>query len=53
MRQDKRATVSGAVEISARGYRGPAFSLPKPPGTIRVLLLGGSSVFDMYAKEVA
>ena len=51
MRQRKRATMSGAVEINERGYRGPAFAVPKPPGVIRVVMLGGSSLFDMYAKE--
>jgi lysophospholipase L1-like esterase len=51
VRQRKQATMSGAVEISERGYRGPAFAVPKPPGVIRVVMLGGSSLFDMYAKE--
>ena len=53
MRQRKRATMSGAVEINERGYRGPAFAVPKPPGVIRVLMLGGSSLFDMYVRARA
>jgi hypothetical protein len=49
--QRKRATPSGDVVISPRGYRGHLFAVPKPAGTVRVVMLGGSSLFDMYAKE--
>ncbi len=28
---------------NALGYRGPAVSVPKPPGTIRIVLVGGST----------
>lgn len=49
----RTATVKGPdqtpYEISERGYRGPAFALPKPPGVLRFLVLGGSAVFDQYA----
>ncbi len=51
MVQKKRATPSGYVEISERGYRGRSFEVPKPPGVIRLVVLGGSAAFDMYAKE--
>lgn len=37
--------------INADGYRGPAIARPKPPGEIRVLVLGGSGVFDPNATE--
>lgn len=51
MLQRKHATPSGDVVINPRGYRGQLFAIPKPPGTVRVVMLGGSSLFDMYAKE--
>ncbi len=37
--------------ISASGYRGQAVVVPKPPGVTRVVVVGGSSVFDQYATE--
>ncbi len=37
--------------INARGYRGPDFSIPKPPGAFRILCYGGSSTFDMGQPE--
>lgn len=37
--------------INRRGTRGPEFALPKPPGTVRVVVLGGSAVFDIYSGE--
>jgi hypothetical protein len=49
--QRKHATPSGDVFINPRGYRGRLFAVPKPPGTVRIVMLGGSSLFDMYAKE--
>ena len=33
--------------INLRGYRGPVFAVPKLPETIRVVVYGGSSVFDL------
>ena len=33
--------------ISERGYRGPAFEAQKPEGRIRILVYGGSAVFDV------
>jgi len=51
MLQRKHATPSGDVVINPRGYRGAPFAVPKPPGTTRIVMLGGSSLFDMYAKE--
>ena len=32
--------------INSRGFRGPEPAVPKPPGTFRLLLLGGSTTFD-------
>lgn len=37
--------------INAQGYRGAAVAIPKPPGEVRIVVLGGSSVFDLYATE--
>lgn len=34
-------------EINSHGYRGPEFSWEKPEGTIRILIYGGSFVFDI------
>ena len=39
------------LEINDRGTRGRRFALPKPPGTVRVIVLGGSSAYDVYALE--
>ena len=37
---------NGSVaNINALGFRGPAVSLPKPDGVLRVVLLGGSTTF--------
>jgi lysophospholipase L1-like esterase len=35
-----------AVFISSNGYRGPEFAVRKPPEITRIIVLGGSSVFD-------
>jgi hypothetical protein len=35
--------------ISERGYRGPSFQVPKPRGTVRIVMLGGSSTYDPHA----
>jgi lysophospholipase L1-like esterase len=37
--------------INARGYRGHDFEVPKPPGTVRIVVYGGSAVFDLAAPE--
>ncbi len=33
--------------INSKGYRGPEFSFEKPEGTIRIMVYGGSAVFDI------
>lgn len=40
-----------AIFISANGYRGPAFAVRKPAGTLRIVALGASSVFDGNASD--
>ena len=40
-----------AFRINERGYRGAPIETPKPPGTVRIVVLGGSSVFDINASE--
>jgi len=39
--------------INERGYRGVPITIPKPESTIRIVVLGGSSVFDVNANEGA
>ena len=33
------------ISINSHGFRGPEFEVPKPDGTYRVFVIGGSSVF--------
>jgi len=47
--------------VNTMGFRGPGVAVPKPPGTLRIVLLGGSSTFgwgvddhetiDSYMRE--
>lgn len=37
--------------INAMGFRGAPFSAEKPPGTCRLVVVGGSAVFDLGATE--
>lgn len=37
--------------INRHGYRGPSFDVPKPAGLTRIVVLGGSTVFDKDATE--
>ncbi len=37
--------------INGKGYRGEDFDWQKPRGALRVLVYGGSSVFDIYQNE--
>ena len=37
--------------INSQGYRGKDFTKKKNDGTIRILVFGGSSVFDIYQSE--
>lgn len=39
--------------INEHGYRGASFKLPKPPGVLRIVVLGGSTVFDLNGDEGA
>jgi lysophospholipase L1-like esterase len=39
------------IVINERGYRGAPIAIPKPAGVVRIVVLGGSSVFDIYASE--
>lgn len=40
----------GRIEINALGFRGPEIAMPKPPGTLRIAFLGGSTT---YCAEVS
>jgi lysophospholipase L1-like esterase len=44
-------TARGKYYVNKLGYRGHDFSVEKPAGTIRVMMLGGSSVFDVGALD--
>jgi len=35
-----------SLEINEHGYRGKSFSLEKPAGVVRIVVLGGSAAFD-------
>jgi len=37
--------------INEFGYRGHTFSTPKTPDSQRIVIVGGSAVFDLYATE--
>lgn len=39
------------VTINQRGFRGPPLDVPKPPGTTRIVLLGGSVVYGIGAND--
>lgn len=46
---DKWRMKGAAAEINEKGYRGRDFEIPKPPGTIRIIVYGGSAAFDIRA----
>jgi len=37
--------------INEAGFRGPSFSIPKPEGLTRIIIIGGSAVFDKPAED--
>ncbi|MCA9924430.1 MAG: SGNH/GDSL hydrolase family protein [Anaerolineales bacterium] len=49
--QDKYRDGEINYYINERGYRGENFDVPKPPDTIRVIVLGGSAAFDVLADR--
>ena len=51
--REARAYGLGTVKyyINSNGYRGHGFSVAKPPGVIRIVIYGGSAVFDPYQTE--
>ena len=40
-----------AAYSNSKGYRGPLVALEKPPGTYRILLLGGSTTHGFYVND--
>ncbi len=38
-------------QINSHGYRGPEFSVQKPEGAVRIMVYGGSTVFDAGASN--
>jgi len=53
VRQDREARGPGGevFHLNRLGYRGPMFSVKKPEGTTRIMIYGGSSVFDYRLTE--
>jgi lysophospholipase L1-like esterase len=49
--QEVRDPQGDPVVINSRGFRGPEVVVPKPKGTLRLILLGGSQVFDYEGGE--
>ncbi|MEJ2313167.1 MAG: hypothetical protein P8Y11_12275, partial [Gemmatimonadales bacterium] len=49
--QEKESRWGDRYSINARGYRGDNFVVPKPPGMVRIVVLGGSAAFDIHAAE--
>jgi hypothetical protein len=49
LRAERRKIEIGniAYQINELGYRGPSFEPDKPAGRVRVIMYGGSSVFDI------
>lgn len=39
------------IFINANGFRGPNFDVRKPPGVYRIIVLGGSAVFDQNVYD--
>ncbi len=48
---DHNATKSLTYRINGYGYRGDDFDLDKRPGSCRLVIVGGSSVFDLGAGD--
>jgi lysophospholipase L1-like esterase len=46
---------TGTIAINSHGFRGPEFSVPKPPGMIRLAFLGASTTFcaEVSSNEAA
>ncbi len=42
-----------AVSVNTLGFRGPELEDPKPPGSLRIWCAGGSTTFDIYARDDA
>lgn len=43
--------VRGSIRINSLGFRGPEIPVPKPPGTVRLAFLGGSTTFCTEASS--
>lgn len=41
------------IFISENGYRGPGFEVRKPRGTYRIVVIGGSAVFDQNVSDAS
>lgn len=50
-RTQTKGVPPGHFVINAKGYRGEDFSTTKSEDTIRIVLLGGSAAFDLFAPQ--
>jgi len=44
-------TKSGEISINSSGFRGPEYSLAKPPNTFRIIMLGDSETFSLKLAQ--
>ncbi len=44
---------TGRADVNSEGFLGPEFTIPKPPGTFRLLFLGDSCTYQGYPAGVA
>jgi hypothetical protein len=49
--EDGALTEDVRFSLNEHGYRGPSLPVDKPRGEVRLAVLGGSHVFDIYAYE--
>jgi lysophospholipase L1-like esterase len=50
-RRRYRLADGGTCTVNSAGYRGGEFGIPKPPGTFRIVALGGSSTFSYRTDD--
>lgn len=47
------STRIASIHVNSRGFRGPEFAMPKPPGNYRIFALGGSTTFGYYPSTTS
>lgn len=48
---DSVNSTGARLHLNSKGYRGQEFEFKKPPGRVRIVFYGGSSVFDIGASD--